>query len=225
MDSGEASSPNSLRSPTRAACGGISCRRAESPTPVPRPNIDMIRIIRIVGKRGSPFLSVLMRIIEDVGLGPFLSPPGDPESSLPAPGRRADDPVEAGVDDHLLADETGKGIDRLVLSIDGPVDVHVAPEEAHPCPGGVDDGVLFGVDAAAEFVAFPVGDAEPVAEAKAVLLAALRLARGADAAGRDDLVVPDDDGADGPPEAGGTAGPLLGDPPIKAGPGDAVGRH
>src|SRR4030042_1627571 len=190
MDSGEASSPSNLRSPTRAACGGVSCRRAESPTPVPKPNIDMIRIIRIAGKRGSPFLSILMRIIEDVGLGPFLSPPGDPEGSLPAPGRRADDPGEAGVDDHLLADKTGKGIDRLVLTVNGPVDVHVAPEEAYPCQGGVDDGVLFGVDAAAEFVAFPVGDAEPVAEAKAVLLAAPRVAPGGGGTGRAELVVP-----------------------------------
>src|SRR4030042_4259386 len=112
MDSGEASSPNNLRSPARAVCGGIYCGRAENPNRLPIKNIDIIRIIRIIGLGGKgegPFLSVLMRVIEDVGLGPVLSPPAGPEGFLPSPGRRANDPGEAGGDDHLLADETGGG--------------------------------------------------------------------------------------------------------------------
>src|SRR4030042_4530791 len=113
MDSGEASSPNNLRSPARAVCGGISCGRAENPNRIPIKNIDIIRIIGIGGKGEGPFLSVLMRVIEDFRLCPVLSPPAGPEGFLPSPGRRANDPVEAGVDDHLLADETGEGVDRL----------------------------------------------------------------------------------------------------------------
>src|SRR4030042_2605510 len=130
MDSGEASSFSSLRSPARTVWGGSSCGRAERGNLIP---IKDIRIIGIRGIKGGPFLSVLMLVIEDVGLGPVLSPAADSEGFFPAPGRRANDPVEAGVDDHLLTDETGKGVDRLFLAGGGPVGVNCRAGGAYPC--------------------------------------------------------------------------------------------
>ena len=72
----------------------------------------------------------------------------------PGPG---DDPLQAGVDDHAAAHGAGGGVGE------DPAGGRVPPRQIessprHVPPGGGDDGVGLGVDAAAELVALAPGD-------------------------------------------------------------------
>ena len=67
-----------------------------------------------------------MAVVKDIPIHPFLGPIADPEDFHLAVLCGTDDAVQASVDDHLLADEAGKGIYRLELSSFASVDVHVS---------------------------------------------------------------------------------------------------
>ena len=67
-----------------------------------------------------------MAVIEDIPIHPFLSPIANAEDFHLAILSGTDDSVQTRIDDHLLADETGKGIYRLELPCYAAVDVHVS---------------------------------------------------------------------------------------------------
>ena len=154
---------------------------------------------------------ILLLIIDDVAFLPVLHPVFNAKDFHLSVCGRTDDALESGIDDHLLADEAGESVYRLRISRDAAVDVHRASEEADSGPGGVDDGVLLGMDAAAELIALAVGNVELIPEAEAVFKAVLGFPRRAHIAGGDDLVVFDDDCSYGAAKAGAAPRNFFGD--------------
>ena len=64
------------------------------------------------------------------------------------------DLLDSCIDDHLRADDTG-----MVCAIKG------GSLDTHPMIGGLDDGILFCMEPAAELMSFPRGDAQSLTEA------------------------------------------------------------
>ena len=166
-----------------------------------------------------------MLVIDDIGFLPVFDPVLDPEDLILVICRGTNDAVDAGVDDHFFADKTGEGVDRLFFSIIAAVEVHVSPQQADTSPGGVDDGVLLGVDTPAELIALTVGDVELIAEANSVLIAVLGLPGRPPIACGDDLVVADNKGADRAAEAAGPPRDFLSNPQVIVILGYSLGFH
>jgi hypothetical protein len=146
--------------------------------------------------------SILLLVIDDVAFLPVLYPVLNAKDFRLSVSGRADDSVKAGIDQHFLADKAGEGVYRPRLSRDAAVDIHVASQDADSSPGGVDDGILFGMDAAAQLIALAVGNVELVPEAEAVFKAVLGFPRRPNVTGGDNLVILDDDRSYGAPKAG-----------------------
>ncbi len=155
-----------------------------------------------------------MGVVEDIAFLPILDPVADLEGFHLSVGSGTDDADEAGVDQHLFTDKTGEGVYRLELSRSAAVNVHVASEEADSGPGSVDDRILFGVDASAEFIALAVGNIQLVPEAEAVFEAVFRFPWRSDVSGGDDLVVADDNRADRAAKTGASSGDFCGNSQI-----------
>jgi len=68
-----------------------------------------------------------MAVIDDVFLLPILDPIAHPESFHLSVCGRADDAIQAGVDDHFFADKAGEGVYRLGFSRQAAENVHVPP--------------------------------------------------------------------------------------------------
>lgn len=100
-------------------------------------------------------------------------------------GLLVDDFADAGVDDHLGADDAG-----LVCAVESGA-VYADAEL-----GGLDDGVLLCVDGEAQLVPGAGGDAQISAHAFAFLFAAFDAGGGAVVAGGYDALVAHDDGTD-----------------------------
>ena len=67
-----------------------------------------------------------MAVVENIPSHPFLGPIANAEGFHLAILSGADDSVQTRIDDHLFADEAGKGIYRLEFSCYAAVDVHIS---------------------------------------------------------------------------------------------------
>jgi hypothetical protein len=155
-----------------------------------------------------------MPVIDNIPFLPVPCPFAHQEDVDPTIFLGADDAIKAAVDDHFLTYKTGEGVDRFVFPVDAAEDIHIASQEANPRPGSVDNGVLFGVDAAAELVALAVGDFEFVSKTKSMFEAVLGFSWGSHVSRGDDLVIPDYDGTYRTTKAGAPSGYLFGNPEI-----------
>ena len=155
-----------------------------------------------------------MPVVEDISLLPLLDPIADLENLHLFVCRRADDAVEARIDDHLLADVTGDGVDRLVFVWNASIDVHVSAQKTDPRSGSVDDGVLFRMDTATQLVSLPVRNFELIPQAEAVFEAVPGFSGSSCVSRGNDLIISDDDGADGTAETGAPLGNFLGNTQI-----------
>jgi len=144
----------------------------------------------------------LTLVVNNIALLPFLYPISDLEDLHISVLCRADNPIEAGIDDHFFTDKAREGVYGLLGFVDTPKNIHISTEEADSSASGVDDGILFGVDASAELIAVTVGDVQFITEARAVFEAVFGFSRSPNISCGYDLVVPDDDGPDGAAEAG-----------------------
>ena len=91
----------------------------------------------------------MLLVIDDVGFLPVAYPVAyfiHLEFSI---RRRTYHTVQAGVDDHFLADKTGERIDRAFCFRYTSKNVHIPTQKADASPGCIDDGVLFSMHAAA----------------------------------------------------------------------------
>jgi len=92
---------------------------------------------------------VLMGIIQNVGLLPVSYPVFHQKDLESAQGRRADHAAQTGIYDHFFADEAGEGVNFLAGPGIATVNEHIAAQQADSGPGGVDDGVLLGMNRSA----------------------------------------------------------------------------
>ena len=122
------------------------------------------------------------------------------------------DAAHLGVDEHLGADEAGLG---------GAVDIRAL--DAHPVQGGLDDDVLFGVQAAADLVALAAGHAQLLAQANPRPRQWGVSEGGPVVACGQDAFVAHGDGPHLAARAGGAFGHQIGDPHEVVGPGHASG--
>lgn len=117
-------------------------------------------------------------------------------------GGADDNALDTGVYDLALAHRAAHRIAQKLVR------ARVTPDEVdgrsyHVAAGGGDDGVGFGVDAAAELIALAGGDVQALAGAYAEVCAVAAAARRAVVAGGDNLVRADDYRPVLAPEAGG----------------------
>ncbi len=155
-----------------------------------------------------------MGVVDDISIPPVLDPVVHAENFHLPVRCGADDPVQTGVDDHLLADEAGERIYRLEFAGSTAVNVHVSTQEADSGTGRVNDRVLLSVDAPAEFIPLAVRNVQLVPEAGAVLEAVLGFPRRSHISCGNDLVVADDDRSYGAAETGAAPGDFFGNAQI-----------
>lgn len=121
----------------------------------------------------SLFLAVLLIVIENITFIPILNPITNPENLHFAVCCRADYTIEAGINNHFLADETGESVYWGIFSVNSAVDVNVASKQADASSGSVDDGILLGVNASTQFIPLAMGDVKLVSKAVPVFEAVL----------------------------------------------------
>lgn len=155
-----------------------------------------------------------MAVVDDISFSPFLHPVAHAESFHLSVCCGADDPVQAGVDDHLLADEAGERVYRLEFAGSAAVDVHISTQEADSGTGRIDDCVLLSMDAPAEFIALAVGNVQLVSEAGTMFKAVLCFPRRSHVPCGNDLVVADDDRPYGAAETSAAPGDFFSDAQI-----------
>src|SRR5699024_5220873 len=126
-------------------------------------------------------------------------------------GAGADDHLlQPGVDNHPAAHGAGGGVGEDGAG-GGVLPRQVQGTPHHVPPGGGDDGVGLGVDAAAQLVPLSPGDPHGLPGAVAQIHAVSPAPGRPVVAGGDDLVVLDNDGAVAPAQTGGPADDRLGD--------------
>jgi hypothetical protein len=155
--------------------------------------------------------TVLMFVVNDVVFFPVLDPVIGAEFQYIAVFSRADDAFQSGVDDHFFADETRDGIDSFFLVNRCPVDIDIPAKKTDSRSCGVDDGILFGMYAPAEFIPVSVRYVEFVAEAGSVFKTGFGFPWGSDISCGYDLIITDDDGTDRATETRASFGHFLGD--------------
>jgi len=155
-----------------------------------------------------------MAVVYDVSFTPVLDPVAHAENFHFPVRCRTDDPVQTGVDNHLLADEAGERIYRLEFAGSAAVDVHISTQKADSGTGRIDDRVLLSVDAPAEFIPLAVRDVQLIPEAGAMLEAVLGFPRRSHVSCGNDLVVADDDRSYRAAETGAAPGDFFGNAQI-----------
>jgi len=156
------------------------------------------------------FLPILTLIIENISFLPILNPVIHSENFHFSIRSGADDAIKACIDNHLFADKTRKGVNRLFFSGDAAKDVYVASQDVHTCSGSVDNGVLFGMNAATQLVALAVRDIEFISQAKTMFKAIFGFSRSSNVSCGYDLVITDNDSAYRSAKTGAPVGYLIG---------------
>ena len=110
-----------------------------------------------------------MFVVNDVVFFPFVDPIVDVKCQHIAVFSRTEDVLQSCIDDHFFADETWNGIDSLVLFNSFPEDIDVPAKKTDSRSCGVDDGILFCMNAPAEFITMSVRYVEFVTQAGTVL--------------------------------------------------------
>jgi hypothetical protein len=152
-----------------------------------------------------------MFIVNNILILPVLDPIFDAEYFHFTIGGGADDPVQPGINDHFFTYEAGESINGFLFPIFTAEDVHIPSQEAYPGPGGIDDSVLFGMHAAAEFITLAMRDVESISQTVAVFKTVFGFSGSTHIPGGDDLVIPDYDSPNGAAVAGTAKGNFLGD--------------
>jgi hypothetical protein len=154
--------------------------------------------------------AVLMFVVNDVVFFPVVDPIVGAEYQYIAVFSRAEDACQSGIDDHFFADETWDGIDSPALfdCLSGNIDITAKKTDSRSC--GVDDCILFGMNASAEFISVSVGYVEFVTETGAVLKTGFGFPWSADITCGNNLIIADDDGTDRAAEACASFGHFLG---------------
>ena len=106
-----------------------------------------------------------MFVVDDVFFLPVFDPLEDMENHYFILCSGTDNSIQPAVDYHFFTDETGDGVDGFRLTRGAAENVHISAQEADSGPGGVDNGVLFSMHTAAEFVSLSVRYVEFVTEA------------------------------------------------------------
>ena len=114
-----------------------------------------------------------MLVINDVMGLPVLDPVFDQKDVLSAVFCGTDHSSQLAVDDHFLADKTGKSGDSIPGSEVASEYVHIASEKTDTGPGGIDDSVLFRMDTPAQLVSLAVRYIQFVSQAETVFRARL----------------------------------------------------
>jgi len=155
--------------------------------------------------------TVLMFVVNDVVFFPIVDPIVGAECQYIAVFSRTDDAFQSGVNDHFFADETWDGIDSPVLLDRLSIDIDIPAKKTDSRSCGIDNGILFGMNAPAEFITVSVWYVEFVTETGAVLKTGFGFPWGADISCGYDLIIADDDGTDGAAEARASFCHFLGD--------------
>jgi hypothetical protein len=154
--------------------------------------------------------AVLLFVVNDVVFFPVVDPIVGAEYQYIAVFSRAEDAFQSGIDDHFFADETWDGIDSPVFFYCLPIYIDISAKKTDSRSCGVDDGILFGMNAPAEFITMSVRYVEFVTETGTVLKTGFGFPWGADISCGYNLIIADDDGPDRAAEARASFGDFLG---------------
>ena len=120
------------------------------------------------------------------------------------------DALDTCIDNHTTAHVAGAGIGNQCTCL-GIAHGQIKGSADHLASGGCDNGILLGMDTAAQLIALATGNTQLLTTADTQVTAVGTSAGRTVIAGRNDLIILNDDGADVVAQAGGTLQNGLGD--------------
>jgi hypothetical protein len=150
-------------------------------------------------------------IIYDIALLPVFYPVQDREDLEFSVGSGTDSSIQPRIYDHFLAYKTWESINVFLLVVDSSMYIDISPQKADSSSSSIDDGILFGMNAAAQLIALSMRNIQFIPEAGILLETISGLSGSADISRGNDLVITDNYGAYRSAEAGASLGNFFGD--------------